>query len=111
MIDTTLVRLIAQVALTAWCTALIILLFASRGDMLKFAGMRFAVTGLICFGLWQFLASISLKDAQILPRSTLVPFFAVLETGTAVAAWGWLAISAERTFHFSFRPTSHQEYE
>ena len=99
--DTSLIRLLSQVALVGWCAAEGIVLILSRGHATQVSGVRVALVGLFCFGAWMFLSAISIKDTQIFPRESLLWTFALLEAGTATAAWGWLILNVKRSFRLS----------
>ena len=103
MMDTSLIRLIAQVMLTGWALFLIVALIVSKGRINSYRGMWSAVVGLSAFTLWQFLASISIYDSAIVPRKSLIPYFAILESITAGAAWLWLVFAMRNTFRFRLR--------
>jgi hypothetical protein len=90
-------------ALVLWCAAEIAVLLLSRGRTTPVTGVRFAVTGLVCFGAWMFLSALSIRDAGLFSRDQVLWAFALLEASTAVAAWGWLCASVRASFRFSFR--------
>ena len=88
--DSALVRMFAQVALTTWAITQIVLLVSARGRVAPIAGVRWAVLGLICFATWMLLLSISGVATGPVQRGDILWPLALLEAGTAVGAWGWL---------------------
>lgn len=103
MMDTTWIRLGAQIALVAWCMAEALVLLASRGKWTPVTGVRYALVGLACFAGWMFLSALTIRSIQLFPRENLLWVFAALEAGTAAAAWAWLVVSVHNSFSFSFR--------
>ena len=97
--DTTVVRLIAQMLLLAWCTAMAAMLLIARGRTMQPAGQGWALLGLASFGGWMFLSALSIKDTALFPRSAVLWIFAMSEVGTAAGAWGWLLAYVHRNFH------------
>ena len=105
--ETTWIRLGAQIALVAWCVVEGLVLLASRGKWTPVTGVRYALVGLACFAGWMFLSALTIRDIEIVPRSSLLWVFALLEAGTAGAAWVWLIVSVKHSFHFVFRRSSN----
>lgn len=96
--DSSWVRLGAQIALTTWAMTEIAILLCTRNRMAVVTGTRWAITGLCCFAAWMFLSSISIHAVALVSRGNLVIVFAALEMGAAVGAWGWLASNAREKF-------------
>lgn len=96
--DSSWVRLASQIALTTWAIVEIATLLYTRGHLTPVAGTRWAISGLCCFAAWMFLSSLSVSNTALIPRSDLVNVFSVLEVGTAVGAWGWLASNIRTKF-------------
>lgn len=99
--DSSVLRLISQVALSTWAITEIAMLLYTRKRLLLVVGTRWAILGLACFALWMFLSSISIYAVAIIPRADLVVVFALLELGTAIGAWGWLASNVRARFRFT----------
>jgi hypothetical protein len=57
--DSSLVRMVAQVAMTTWAITQIALLVTARGRVAAVTGVRWAALGLVCFASWMFLLSVS----------------------------------------------------
>lgn len=96
--DSVLLRLVAQVALTTWALTEIAMLLFTRKQSERITGTRWAVFGLICFAAWMFLLSISIFAVAVVPRGNLVNVFVILELGSAIGAWGWLIANARIRF-------------
>jgi hypothetical protein len=94
-VDSSFVRLAAQVALTTWAIAQIALLVSAHR---RAPGTRWAVLALVCFAGWMFLLSVSSVAAGPIARGDLLWPLAVLEVGTAVGAWGWLVATLRARF-------------
>ena len=99
--DSVLLRLIAQVALSTWAITEIAMLLFTRKQAERITGTRWAVFGLICFAVWMFLLSISIFAVAVIPRGDLVGVFVVLELGSAIGAWGWLIANARLRFRIA----------
>lgn len=96
--DSSLLRLASQIALTTWAIVEIAMILCTRGRLEKVVGARWGIAGLACFAAWMFLSSISIYAVALVPRGDLVAVFAVLELGTAIGAWGWLAANVRARF-------------
>ena len=96
--ESSLIRLAAQVALTTWAITQMALLVSARGRVAPVTGARWAVLALGCFAAWMFLLSISSVAAGPIARSDLLWPLAVLEAGTAIGAWGWLVATLRARF-------------
>lgn len=101
--DTTTLRIAAQVLLVCWCVPAAALMVASRRRAVQVYGVRWGVLALACFGAWMFLSAISIKDTAVIPRESIVWLFAMLELGTAAGAWGGLVVYARHNFTFAWR--------
>jgi hypothetical protein len=96
--DSSIFRLLAQVALTTWAVAEIAMLVFVRNRIEPVTGTRWAILGLVFFSAWMFALSISIYAVAIVPRGSLVWLFVFLEMGTAVGAWGWLIANSKMRF-------------
>jgi len=96
--DSATIRLVAQVALTTWAMVEICMLVCTRGRVTEVTGVRWAVGGLVCFAGWTFLLSLSSAAVNVIPRGDFVWWFAALEVGVAVGAWGWLLANMRARF-------------
>lgn len=103
LMDWTTIRLTAQVLLTSWAIAEIVMLAAARGTMSPVVGQRWATIGLGSFAVWMFLSSLSIQDTALFPRSDIVGVFAILELSAAICAWGWFVQNARARFQFHVR--------
>ena len=105
--DTSLIRLLSQIALVGWCVAEGIVLILSRGHATQVSGVRVAIAGLVCFAGWMFLSALSIQDTAIFPRESMLWTFALLEAGTAVSAWGWLVVNIKQSFRLTLRKNAN----
>lgn len=108
-LDTTTMRLVAQVALVSWCVGEIVVLLLLRGKWVRLVGIQWAIGGLTCFALWMLISALSIRDVAFFPRSLAVGPLALLEMGTAFCAWAhWIALT-RRTFHIAWHRTAIPE--
>lgn len=96
-----MIRLLAQVALTGWAAAEAMKQILTRGRDTPTEGTRFAVAGLLCFGVWMFMSALSIKAVALFPREDTVWAFALLEAVTAIAAWSHLIVNLRHTFRLT----------
>jgi hypothetical protein len=96
--DSALIRLAAQVAMTTWAITQIVLLVSARGRVAAVTGVRWATFGLACFAAWMFLLSVSGVATGLVQRGDILWPLALLETGTAIGAWGWLIANVRVRF-------------
>lgn len=101
--DTSMLRLIAQVLLVMWCATTAVVVVMSRGKTFHVTGLRWAVLGLSSFGVWMFLSALTIRDTELFPRSSVLWLFALAELGAAAGAWGWLVLHVRRNFHICLR--------
>jgi hypothetical protein len=103
MEPTSLIRLLSQMALVTWAATEGVLLLLSRGRHTPVVGVRFSLTALVCFGAWMFLSALTIRDTALFPRDQLLWWFALLEAGTATAAWASTVVKVRKTFNFNLR--------
>ena len=96
-----MIRLISQVALAMWCVAEGIVLVLSRGHATQTSGVRWALLGLFCFGLWMFLSAITIKSTAIFPRDQVFGYSLTLRPARPIGAWGWLWVNIRQSFRLS----------
>ena len=101
--DWTTIRLTAQVLLTSWAIAEIVMLAAARGTMSPVVGQRWANHRPWQFCCLMFLSSLSIQNTALFPRSDIVGVFAILELSAAICAWGWFVQNARARFQFHVR--------
>ena len=96
--DSSLIRLAAQVALTTWAIAQIAMLLGTKP---RLPGTRWATFGLSCFAAWMLLLSVSGVSTGPVQRADILWPLALLEAGTAIGAWGWLIANVRIRFKFN----------
>jgi hypothetical protein len=81
--------------MTTWAIAQIAMLLGTKP---RLPGVRWATFGLACFAAWMFLLSVSGVATGLVQRGDILWPLALLETGTAIGAWGWLIANVRVRF-------------